>query len=183
MRAHARSTEITASIVEDTRREVAEVASINDREPVERRACVAGLGEAPFRVSFEPRLPPEEAEDEGPEVRFRIDPSQYIAEYYAQFSFFTSLDTREHVFEETGCGNLPPAVLSDLEGTPYEIGLLKPLHDALQPPEERVEETQSLDEAVPGKRGWEPADPRRARQAGVSVGRDGVVVTGPAPPG
>jgi len=131
VRAHARSTEITASIVEDTRREVAEVASINDREPVERRACVAGLGEAPFRVSFEPGLPPEEAEDEGPEVRFRIDPSQYIAEYYAQFSFFTSLDTREHVFEETGCGNLPPAVLSDLEGTPYEIGLLKPLHDAL----------------------------------------------------
>ncbi len=180
VKAKARSSEMTDALVEDALADVAHLATVNDRPPVERRACVTALGQDPFLVAFA-GTEDRSKEDEGEAPRIETDPSAYVTEYYAQFSFLTSLETdRRPLADEPGCGNLPPAILADLGGTGYRIGLLEPLFSALLPPDERTGGDESLDEAVPGPEGWAPDEPEKAREAGLSVGRDGVVVTGPA---
>jgi len=182
VKARGRSSELTDSLVDDTLATVNEVARVNDRAPAQRRACVVALGESPFRLCFAAPDPAEEGPDEDePAPELHVDPSAYITEYYAQFSFLTSLDTKRHELEDAfGCGNLPDAVVADLPGIDYEIGLLEPLHSALLPPDQRSGEDQTLDEAVPAG-GWAPDDPEAAHEAGLSVGRDGVLVAGPTP--
>jgi hypothetical protein len=176
VKAKARSSELTDSIVDDTLADVGELAAVNAHPPAGRHACVTALGETPFRAVFARADEPDvEPGDERPSLR--VDPGRYITEYYAQFTFLTSLDTQRRELEAAeGCGNLPPVVASELEGTGYALGLMSPLHDALLPPGEDESSDRTLDEAVPGEGGWAPEDPEAAREAGLSVGADGVVV-------
>ncbi len=71
--------------------------------------------------------------------------------------------------------------MAPIEGTGYEIGLLEPLYEPLDPQASRNNDPKPTGELVPPDGGWMPEDPKAAYEAGVSVGRDGVLVKGPAP--